>query len=120
MSTSTTHQQPLIDVGSETRPPMLERGSYIPWASRFRRYLSRKKEKRKWLNLAIDAGPYKFHMFTPPNNELDRMQTEDDLRGDELKYYKAKIEAMNLILIYIPNVIYNFVDSCTTAKAMWE
>ncbi|GJR92822.1 gag-pol polyprotein [Tanacetum coccineum] len=38
MSTSKTYQQSLADAGSETRPPMLERGSYIPWASRFRRY----------------------------------------------------------------------------------
>ncbi|GKD43276.1 hypothetical protein Tco_1267921 [Tanacetum coccineum] len=40
MSTSKTYQQSLADAGSETRPPMLERGSYIPWASRFRRYIS--------------------------------------------------------------------------------
>ncbi|GJQ90174.1 retrovirus-related pol polyprotein from transposon TNT 1-94 [Tanacetum coccineum] len=84
MSTSTTHQQSLADVGSETRPPMLERGSYVPWASQFIRY------------------------------------TEDDLRGDELLYYEAEIEAMNLILIFIPNDIYNSVDSCTTTKAMWK
>ncbi|GKF86715.1 hypothetical protein Tco_0254542 [Tanacetum coccineum] len=38
MSISKTYQQSLADAGSETRPPMLERGSYIPWASRFRRY----------------------------------------------------------------------------------
>ncbi|GJU06539.1 hypothetical protein Tco_1122969 [Tanacetum coccineum] len=31
MSTSKTYQQSFADVGSETRPPMLERGSYIPW-----------------------------------------------------------------------------------------
>nr|GEU33071.1 hypothetical protein [Tanacetum cinerariifolium] len=37
MSTSKTYQKSLADVGSETRPPMLERDSYIPWASRFRR-----------------------------------------------------------------------------------
>ncbi|GKA55277.1 hypothetical protein Tco_0754226 [Tanacetum coccineum] len=84
MSTSTTHQQSLVDAGSETRPPMLEKGSYVPWASQFRRYI------------------------------------EDDLRGDELLYYEAKIEVMNLILISIPNDIYNSVDACTTAKAMWK
>ncbi|GJV88804.1 hypothetical protein Tco_1532742, partial [Tanacetum coccineum] len=33
MSTSKTYQQSLADAGSETRPPMLERGSYIPWAN---------------------------------------------------------------------------------------
>ncbi|GKA54917.1 hypothetical protein Tco_0753866 [Tanacetum coccineum] len=54
MSTSKTYQQSLADAGSETRPPMLERGSYIPWASRFRRYINRKKENQKWLNKALD------------------------------------------------------------------
>ncbi|GJZ28614.1 hypothetical protein Tco_0573261 [Tanacetum coccineum] len=97
MSTSTTHQQSHTDVGSETRPLMLERGSYIPWASRFRRYVNRKRENRKWLNKAIDEAPYAFHMFTP-----------DDTM------------AMNLILIFIPNDIYNSVNACTTAKAMWK
>nr|GEV47534.1 hypothetical protein [Tanacetum cinerariifolium] len=48
------------------------------------------------------------------------MQKEKDLRGDDLKHYEAKIEAINLILISIPNDIYNSVDACKTAKAMWE
>ncbi|GJV72267.1 hypothetical protein Tco_1492262 [Tanacetum coccineum] len=95
MSTFTTHQQSLADAGSETRLPMLERGSYIPWASHFRRYLNQKRESRKWLNKAIDEG-------------------------DDLKHYEAEIEAMNLILISILNDIYNSVDACTTAQAMWQ
>ncbi|GJZ55914.1 retrovirus-related pol polyprotein from transposon TNT 1-94 [Tanacetum coccineum] len=97
---------------------MLERGSYIPWASRFRRYLNRKRETRKWLNKAIDEGPYKFRMFTPSDTDEPKMQTEEDLRGDDLKYYEDEIEAMNLILISIPNDIYNSMDACTTTKAM--
>ncbi|GJX96049.1 hypothetical protein Tco_0351847 [Tanacetum coccineum] len=48
------------------------------------------------------------------------MQTEDVLTGDDLKHYEAEIKAMNLILISILNEIYNSVDACTTAKAMWE
>ncbi|GKE21779.1 hypothetical protein Tco_1433291 [Tanacetum coccineum] len=68
MSTSTTHQQSLADVGSETRPLMLERGSYIPWESHFRRYLNQKRKNIKWLNKAIDEG-------------------------DDLKYYEAEIKA---------------------------
>ncbi|GJV69001.1 hypothetical protein Tco_1484510 [Tanacetum coccineum] len=87
MSTSNAHQQSLVDASFQTRPPMLERGSYIPWASRFKRYLNRKRETRKWLNKAID---------------------------------EAEIEALNLILISIPNDTYNFVDTCTTAKAIWQ
>ncbi|GKB83114.1 hypothetical protein Tco_0950009 [Tanacetum coccineum] len=67
-----THQQSLADVGSEIRPPMLERGSYVPWES------------------------------------------------DDLKQYEANIEAMNLILISIPNDIYNYVDACQNAKEIWD
>ncbi|GJT13446.1 gag-pol polyprotein [Tanacetum coccineum] len=120
MLTYNTPQQSLVDANSDTRPPMLERGSCIPWASRFKRYLNRKRENRNWLNKAINEGPYEFKNFTPPDNEDLRMQPEEDLRGDELKHYEAEIEAMNLILISILNEIYDSVDSCNTAKAMWE
>ncbi|GJT24528.1 hypothetical protein Tco_0894465 [Tanacetum coccineum] len=72
MSTSKIYQQSLVDVGSETRPPMLDRGSYIPWAR------------------------------------------------DALLHYDAEIELMNLILLSIPNDIYNSVDGCTSAKDMWK
>ncbi|GJZ06014.1 hypothetical protein Tco_0539807, partial [Tanacetum coccineum] len=72
MSTSKTYQQSLADAGSETRPPMLERGSYIPWAR------------------------------------------------DALLHYDAEMKLMNLILLSIPNDIYNFVDACTSAKDMWK
>ncbi|GJT39960.1 hypothetical protein Tco_0939825 [Tanacetum coccineum] len=94
MSTTSARQHVLVDAGTETRPPMLERCSYIPWARRFRRYLNRKRETRK-------------------------DQNEDDLTGDDLKQYKADIEAMSLILISIPNDIYNSMNSCQTAKDMW-
>ncbi|GKC22012.1 hypothetical protein Tco_1024162 [Tanacetum coccineum] len=120
MSTSTTHQQSLADAGSETRPPMLERGSYIPWASHFKRYLNRKRENKKYLNKAIDEGPYEFKDFTPPDSQPPRLQTKDDLTGDDLKHYGAEIEAMNLILISIPNDIYKSVDACKTTQAMWQ
>ncbi|GJW63165.1 hypothetical protein Tco_0115049 [Tanacetum coccineum] len=82
MSTSSAHQQSLAEARSETRPPMLERGSYIPWASRFRRYLNRKRETQKFLNHSIDVGPYEFKNIQPNENEEPRLQTEDDLTGD--------------------------------------
>ncbi|GKD03110.1 hypothetical protein Tco_1178084 [Tanacetum coccineum] len=90
MSTSNTHQQSLADAGSETRPLMLER------------------------------GPYEFKESTPSETEPPRMQKEEDLKGDDFKHYEAKIEAMNFILISIPNDIYNSVDACTTSQAMWQ
>ncbi|GJW83458.1 gag-pol polyprotein [Tanacetum coccineum] len=46
------------------------------------------------------------------------LKREEESRGDDLKHYEAEIEAMNLILISIPNDIYNYVDACNTAKAI--
>ncbi|GJZ47846.1 retrovirus-related pol polyprotein from transposon TNT 1-94 [Tanacetum coccineum] len=120
MSTSKTYQQSLADAGSETRPPMLERGSYIPWASRFKRFLNRKRENRKWLLKALEDGPYVFRNITPTGSTIPRLQDVEDLQGDDLLYYDAEMELMNMILLSIPNEIYNSVDSCKTAKEMWD
>ncbi|GJU70173.1 hypothetical protein Tco_1256432 [Tanacetum coccineum] len=119
MSTSKTYQQSLADAGSETRPPMLERGSYIPWASRFKRFLNRKRENRKWLLKALEDGPYVFRNITPTGLIIPRLQEVEDLQGDDLLYYDAEMELMNMILLAIPNEIYNSMDSCKTAKEMW-
>ncbi|GKD22082.1 hypothetical protein Tco_1223785 [Tanacetum coccineum] len=99
---------------------MLERCSYIPWASRFRRYINQKRENRKWLNKALDEGPYHFEMFIPNNSTVPNLQTAEDLQGDALLDYDAEMELMNLILLSIPNGIYNYVDACTSAKEMWK
>ncbi|GJV78604.1 retrovirus-related pol polyprotein from transposon TNT 1-94 [Tanacetum coccineum] len=115
MSTSKTYQQSLADAGSETRPPMLERGSYIPWASRFRRYLNRKRDNRKWLLKALDEGPYEFKNFVPEGSTIPRLQTAEDLEGDDLLLHDAEMEVMNMILLSIPNEIYNSLGVCCTS-----
>nr|GEU72840.1 hypothetical protein [Tanacetum cinerariifolium] len=66
--------------------------------------------------MSFDAGS---ETRPPMLERAPRMQKEEDLR-DDLKHYEAKIEAMSLILISIPNDIYNSSDACTTAKAMWQ
>ncbi|GJX86587.1 hypothetical protein Tco_0337361 [Tanacetum coccineum] len=45
MSTSNnSNQQTLADSGANERPPILKKGNYIPWESRFRRFLDNKLE----------------------------------------------------------------------------
>ncbi|GKA77112.1 retrovirus-related pol polyprotein from transposon TNT 1-94 [Tanacetum coccineum] len=117
MSTSKTYQQSLADAGSETRPPMLERGSYIPWASRFRRYLNQKRDNRKWLLKALDEGPYEFKNFNLKiynlwmlalraricGNEVERDLGEYSKKNssnteeitDELMFKRKVVEGMN-------------------------
>ncbi|GJV49649.1 integrase, catalytic region, zinc finger, CCHC-type containing protein [Tanacetum coccineum] len=59
-------------------------------------------------------------MFIPNNSTVPKLQTAKDLQGDALLHYDAEMELMNLILLSIPNEIYNFVDACTSAKDMWK
>ncbi|GJY89884.1 hypothetical protein Tco_0505080 [Tanacetum coccineum] len=59
-------------------------------------------------------------MFIPNNSTVSKLQTAEDLQGDALLHYDAEMELMNLILLSIPNDIYNSVDACTSAKDMWK
>ncbi|GJU32147.1 hypothetical protein Tco_1175736 [Tanacetum coccineum] len=72
---------------------MLERGSYIPWASRFRRYLNRKRDNRKWLLKALDEGPYEFKEFVPEGSTIPRLQTVEDLE-DSAKDMRKRVERL--------------------------
>ncbi|GJV95480.1 hypothetical protein Tco_1547057 [Tanacetum coccineum] len=59
-------------------------------------------------------------MFIPNNSTVLKFHTAEDLQGDALLHYDAQMELMNLILLSIPNDIYNYVDACTSAKDMWK
>ncbi|GJU02236.1 integrase, catalytic region, zinc finger, CCHC-type containing protein [Tanacetum coccineum] len=92
MSTSKTYQQSLVDAGSETR---------------------------KWLNKALDEGPYQFEMFIPNNSTVLKLQTAEDLQGDALLALVLD-GAQEPDSSSIPNDIYNSVDACTLANDMWK
>ncbi|GJX65867.1 hypothetical protein Tco_0300210 [Tanacetum coccineum] len=119
---ASSHQQLIAYAGSETREPMLEKGSYIPWSSRFMRYVDGKKEHGIRVKDSIFKGPYKFKEITNPTSPVDapirRMQEYKDLTGEDKLRYEADINAMNWILLGIPNDLYNSVDACQTAEQM--
>ncbi|GJS02330.1 putative ribonuclease H-like domain-containing protein [Tanacetum coccineum] len=53
---STSNQQTLAYSRANERPPMLERGNYIPWESRFKRFLDNKLEEGERMNQVFNAG----------------------------------------------------------------
>ncbi|GJV23800.1 hypothetical protein Tco_1376495 [Tanacetum coccineum] len=61
------HQQTLADAGSDTRPPMLEKGSYVLWANRFIRYIDRKKGQGIRIKHSTEYGPFKLGMIPELN-----------------------------------------------------
>ncbi|GJS12106.1 hypothetical protein Tco_0368902 [Tanacetum coccineum] len=66
---STVNQQTLEELGASYRPLILEKGSYVPWASRFLRFLDNKKEEGELMRQSLDEGPYKRKEIPDPNNE---------------------------------------------------
>ncbi|GJX40151.1 retrovirus-related pol polyprotein from transposon TNT 1-94 [Tanacetum coccineum] len=64
---STSNQQTLADSRANERPPMLERGNYIPWESRFRRFLNNNLEGERMWN-SIQNRPYVRPMIPNPEN----------------------------------------------------
>ncbi|GKA81880.1 hypothetical protein Tco_0788628 [Tanacetum coccineum] len=78
------------------------------------------RENQKWLLKALEDGPYVFRNITSTGSTIPRMQEVEDLQGYDLLYYDAEMELMKLILLSIPNKIYNSVDSCKTAKEIWD
>nr|GFB74791.1 hypothetical protein [Tanacetum cinerariifolium]GFB74845.1 hypothetical protein [Tanacetum cinerariifolium] len=128
MSTSNnSNQQTLADLGANERPSMLERGNYISWESRFRRFLDNKLEEGERMWNSIQNGPYVRPMIPDPDGLVNINDTVKQIlkplskvtEGNKKKYI-ADVKVMNYPLQAIPNDIYNSVDACKNAKEMWE
>ncbi|GJV36894.1 hypothetical protein Tco_1409371 [Tanacetum coccineum] len=125
MSTSNTstksNQQTLADSGTNERPPMLEKGNYIPWESRFKRFLDNKLEDKERMWNSIQNGPYQRPKVVDPTNPtVPVLEPFSKMTEGNKKQYIADIRVMNYLLEAIPNDIYNSVDACKNAKEMWE
>ncbi|GJS29803.1 hypothetical protein Tco_0490423 [Tanacetum coccineum] len=67
---STTNQQSLAESRASDRPSILEKGSYVPWASWFLRFLNNKREEGELMRHTIDEGPYKRKQIPDSNNDI--------------------------------------------------
>ncbi|GJY19854.1 hypothetical protein Tco_0392420 [Tanacetum coccineum] len=118
---STLNQQTLAESRASDRPPILEKGSYVPWAIRFLRFLDNKQEEGERMRRSINIGPYERKMISDsdnPNNEIPEPISK--MNEANKKQYFADIKVMNYLFQGITNDIYNSVDTCKDAKQMWE
>ncbi|GJS93344.1 hypothetical protein Tco_0800312 [Tanacetum coccineum] len=72
---ASSHNQAIVDAGSENHPPMLEKGSYVPWSSRFMTYIDGKKEYGKLLKDSIENGDFDYET---QSFEIQGDTTNDD------------------------------------------
>ncbi|GJY47170.1 hypothetical protein Tco_0436233 [Tanacetum coccineum] len=106
-------QQDIYAAGSKNRAPMLNKDNYIPWSSRLLRY-AKSKPNRKFLVNSIKNGPYVRRMIHEPGvpnsvphvDESTQEQTDDELIKKELKKIEADDQAIQTILMGLPEDIY--------------
>ncbi|GJS03774.1 retrovirus-related pol polyprotein from transposon TNT 1-94 [Tanacetum coccineum] len=123
MSTSNTstnsNQQNLADSGPNERPLMLEKGNYIPWESRFRRFLDNKLKDGERMWNSIQNGPYQIAMVVDPTNPtVPILELLSKMTEGNKKQYIADVRVMNYLLQAIPNDIYNSVDASKEGKSL--
>nr|GEU94569.1 copia protein [Tanacetum cinerariifolium] len=119
-------QQDIYAAGSENRPPMLKKVNYVPWSSRLLWY-AKSRPNVKLIHNSIINGPYVRRMIPKPGdpnsevpmNETFHVQTDDELTEKELTHIEADDQAIQTILLGLPEDIYAAVDSCETAQEIW-
>nr|GEW07718.1 hypothetical protein [Tanacetum cinerariifolium] len=119
-------QQDIYAAGSESRPPMLNKENYVPWSSRLLWY-AKSRPKGKLIHNFILNGPYVRNMIPEPGDakhditvtETFHLQTDDELSDKELKPIEADDQAIQTILIGLPEDNYAAVDSCETTQEIW-
>nr|GEY09462.1 hypothetical protein [Tanacetum cinerariifolium] len=119
-------QHDIYVAGSESRPHMLNKENYVPWLSRLLRY-DKSRPNGKLIHNYILNGPYVRRMIPEPGDanrevtvtETFHVQTDDELSDKELKQIEADDQAIQTILLGLPEDIYAIVDSCETAQEIW-
>nr|GEU29654.1 hypothetical protein [Tanacetum cinerariifolium] len=119
-------QQDIYAAGFESLPPILNKENYVPWSSRLLRY-AKSRPNGKLIHNSIINGPYVRRMIPEPGdtnwevpvNETFHIQTNDELTEKELKQIEADDQAIQTILLGLPEDIYAAVDSCETAQEIW-
>ncbi|GJT08276.1 retrovirus-related pol polyprotein from transposon TNT 1-94 [Tanacetum coccineum] len=98
---SALNQQTLAESGATDRPPILEKGNYIPWESRFRRFLENKGEDREqmWPMIADPDDP-RNEIPEPISKmiEANRKRYSADVRAHEGESLDSVYERLSTLM----------------------
>nr|GEZ44683.1 retrovirus-related Pol polyprotein from transposon TNT 1-94 [Tanacetum cinerariifolium] len=115
-------------VGSDTRPPMLNRTDFSSWQQCIRIYC-RGKENGVNILKSIDEGPYQIGTVREtlaegteeaPQFGPERPRVYSYLSPEEKNRYNADIRATNILLQRLPKDINTLINHYTDAKDIWD
>nr|GEZ94123.1 hypothetical protein [Tanacetum cinerariifolium] len=116
-------QQDIYAVTSENRPPMLNKDNYVPWSSHIIRY-TRSRPNGNMIVDSLENGPYVRRMIATPGEpnlpilvpKSFHEQTGEELTETDIKRMDKDDQAIQTILLGLPEDVYAVADSCETAK----
>ncbi|GJZ10755.1 hypothetical protein Tco_0545514 [Tanacetum coccineum] len=114
-------------VGSDTRPPMLDRTDFESWQQRIRLYC-KGKDHGEYIFQSIDEGPFKMGTCrdeVASDTDSSTLDPERDrvvanLSQPEKDRLRADIHATNILLQGLPRDIYKLINHNTDAKDSWD
>nr|GEV39092.1 retrovirus-related Pol polyprotein from transposon TNT 1-94 [Tanacetum cinerariifolium] len=115
-------------VGSDTRPPMLDRTDFASWQQRIRLYCQGKENEVNILK-SIDEGPFRMGTLRQTLIEgtegalhlgPERPPVYFDHTSEEKERYNADIQATNILLQGLPKDIYSLINHYINANDIWD
>ncbi|GJW38706.1 retrovirus-related pol polyprotein from transposon TNT 1-94 [Tanacetum coccineum] len=115
-------------VGSNTRPPMLNRTDFASWQQRIRLYC-RGRENGVNILKSIDEGPFQMGTFRETLAEgtegalhlgPEQPRVYSDMSPKDKERYNDYIRATNILLQGLPKDIYSLINHYTDAKDIWD
>nr|GEW00518.1 hypothetical protein [Tanacetum cinerariifolium] len=116
-------QQDIYAAGFENHPPMRNKDNYVSWSSRIIRY-TRSRPNGKIIVDSIENGPYIRRMIATPGEpdlpvpvpESFHEQTDKELTENDIKRMDADDQAIQTILLGLPEDVYAAVDKNIAAN----
>nr|GEZ83715.1 hypothetical protein [Tanacetum cinerariifolium] len=102
-----------ILLGTDNRPPMLEKDMYDSWKSRMELYMMNRQHGRMILE-SVDNGPLIWPTFE--DNGVTRPKKYSELSAKEAIQADGDVKATNIILQGLPPEVYALVSNHRIAK----
>ncbi|KAJ9561035.1 LOW QUALITY PROTEIN: hypothetical protein OSB04_006195 [Centaurea solstitialis] len=115
-----------LAIGSDTHPPVLFRGDFSQWKSRFLDFVA-KQPLHKQIMESLRNGPVKYYTEIPavpdgnPPIVGGRGEKDDtNFTPEEANRVRGDILAKSYLIQSLPSEIYANIDCNDTGKAMWD